>query len=127
MEHDSHEAIIMGVREQLADVFDESHQSVYVYLDDSNKAWKKRFATLVGYASPTEWAKVDQSFPEAFVHPKDRRTLVKAYEEAMNKMVGSTISIKWKKKGGGEVPATTILVPIVYEGHRLALHFITPT
>lgn len=127
MEHDSHEAIMKGVREQLADVFDESQQSVYVYLDDSNKACNKRFASLLGYASPTEWAKVDQSFPEAFVHPKDRRTLVKAYEEAMNKMVGSTISIKWKEKGGGEVPATTILVPIVYEGHRLALHFITPT
>jgi hypothetical protein len=61
------------------------------------------------------------------VYPKDRRTLVKAYEEAMNNMVDSTISIKWKKKGGGEVPTTTILVPIVYEGHRLALHFITPT
>ncbi|HEV2137413.1 MAG TPA: hypothetical protein VGR53_01065 [Nitrososphaerales archaeon] len=127
MEHDSHESIMKGVREQLADVFDESQQSVYVYLDDSNKACNKRFASLLGYASPTEWAKVERNFPEAFVHPKDQRTLVKAYEEAMNKMVGSTISIKWKKKRGGEVPTTTILVPIVYEGHRLALDFITPT
>jgi hypothetical protein len=27
----------------------------------------------------------------------------------------------------GEVPTTTILVPIVYEGHKMALHFIKPT
>ncbi len=127
MEHDSHKTILKGVREQLADVFDESEQSVYVYLDDSNKACNKRFASLLGYASPAEWAKVERSFPEVFVHARDQRTLVKAYENAVNKMVGSTISIKWKKKGGGEVPTTTILVPFVYEGHRMALHFITPT
>jgi carbohydrate-binding DOMON domain-containing protein len=127
MEHDSHEAVMKGVREQLADIFDKSDQSVYVYLDDANKACNKRFASLLGYASPAEWAKVEQNFPEVFVQSKERRTLVKAYQNAMNNLVGSTISIKWKKKGGGEVPTTTILVPIVYEGHRMALHFITPT
>lgn len=127
MDYDSHEAIMKGVREQFADIFDESEQSVYVYLDDANKACNKRFASLLGYASPKEWAKVERSFPEVFVQPKDRRTLVKAYESAMNSLVGSAISIIWKKKRGGEVSTTTILVPIVYEGHRMALHFITPT
>ena len=126
MERHSHEVIMNGVREQLADIFDESEQSVYLYPDDANKACNKRFASLLGYSSPTEWAKVERSFPEVFVQPKDRRTLVKAYESAMNSLVGSTISIKWKKKGGGEVATTTILVPIVYEGHRMALHFIKP-
>ena len=44
----------------------------------------------------------------------------------MNNLVGSTISIRWKKKGGKEVPTTTILVPILLDGHRMALHFIEP-
>ncbi|MDA4126206.1 MAG: hypothetical protein OK452_03235 [Thaumarchaeota archaeon] len=44
MEHDSHEAIMKGVGEQLADIFDEPEQSAHVYLDDANKACNKRFA-----------------------------------------------------------------------------------
>jgi len=123
---DSHEEIIKHAREQLADIFEESDQGVYVYLDDVNKVCNKRFASLLGYASPKEWAAVKEEFTEAFVSPKDRRTLVSAYQDAMNKLTGSTVSVKWKKKGGGEVPTTTILVPIVVGGHRMALHFISP-
>jgi len=111
----------------MADIFEESDQSVYVYLDDVNKACNKRFASLLGYTSPKEWAAVKENFPEAFVSPRDRRTLVSAFQDAMNKLTGSTISIKWKKKAGGEVPTTTILVPIIVDGHRLALHFISPS
>jgi carbohydrate-binding DOMON domain-containing protein len=114
------------VREQLAEVFEESQQSVYLYLDDINKVCNKKFAALLGYESPRNWANVKENFPEAFVSPKDRKILVSTYQKAMNDLVGSTISVAWRKKGGGEVPTTTILVPIVYEGHRMALHFITP-
>lgn len=114
-------------REQLADLFDNSDQSVYIYLDDVNKACNKRFASLLGYASPSEWAKVKENFPEAFVSPKDRRTLVSAYQNAINNLVGSTNLIRWRRKGGKEVSTTTILVPIVIDGHRLALHFISPS
>jgi carbohydrate-binding DOMON domain-containing protein len=114
------------VREQFADVFEKSQQSVYVYLDDMNKICNKRFATLLGYESTASWANVKENFPEVFVSPKDRKTLVSTYQKAMNDLVGSTISVTWRKKGGGEVPTTTILVPIVFEGHRMALHFITP-
>jgi hypothetical protein len=89
---------------------------VYVYLDDMNKACNKRFASLLGYASPSEWAAVEKTFPETFVSPKDQKTLVQAYQDAMNKLVGSTISVTWKKKRTGEVPTTTIMVPIVFGG-----------
>ena len=127
MAEHSHEDIVARARDQLADVFDESEQSVYLYLDDVNKVCNKRFASLLGYASPKEWAAVKQNFPEVFVSPKDRDKLVSTYQKAMNNLVGSTISLKWMKKGGGEVPTTTILVPIVLEGHRMALHFISPS
>lgn len=111
----------------MADILDESEQSVYIYLDDANKVCNKRFATLLGYDSPRDWAAVKENFPEAFVSPKDRRTLVSTYQKAMTSLVGSTISIRWKKKGGSEVPTTTILVPIIHGGHRMALHFIAPS
>jgi hypothetical protein len=123
----SHEEIIKRARTQLADIFEESGQSVYVYLDDINKACNKRFASLLGYASPSEWAKVKENFPEAFVSPKDQTRLISAYQDAMNSLTGSTVSIRWKQKGGKEVPTTTILVPMVLDGHRMALHFISPS
>jgi carbohydrate-binding DOMON domain-containing protein len=124
---DSHQDLVRRIREQLAVIFEESDQSIYVYLDDANKVCNKRFASLLGYSSPSQWAAVKENFPEAFVTPGDRRTLVSAYQNAVNSLVGSTIPVKWKKKGGGEVATTTILVPIVLDGHRMALHFITPS
>jgi hypothetical protein len=125
--HQAHEEVLSEVRKQLSDIFDESQQSVYVYLDGMNKICNKRFASLLGYDSPKQWAAVRKSFPEAFVSPKDRTTLVSAYDNAMNGLIGSTISIRWKKKEGGEVPTTTILVPFVFGGHRMALHFVSPS
>ena len=111
----------------MADIFEKSDQSVYIYLDDINKACNKRFSSLLGYASPGEWAAVRENFPEAFVASEDRVELVSAYQNAMNSLVGSTIEVKWMKKGGGVVPTTTILVPIIFDGHRMALHFISPS
>jgi len=122
----SRELVIAKVKEQFADVLEGSKQSVYIYLDDVNKACNKRFASLLGYESPEEWAAVEKNFPEAFVVPKDRQVLVSAYQSAMNDLVSSTISVTWRKKKGGEVPSTTILIPVVHDGHRLALHFISP-
>ena len=123
----SHGDIIKQVRHQLGEIFEESQQSIYVYLDDTNKVCNKLFASLLGYSSPSEWAGVKLNFPEAFVSPNDRSTLVSAYDSAVNKLVGSTISIRWKKKEGGEVATTTMLVPLVVEGHRMALHFVSPS
>jgi hypothetical protein len=123
---DIHKQVISKVKERFADILNGSKQSVYIFLDDLNKVCNKRFATLLGYESPDDWAAVEKNFPEAFVVPKDRQVLVSAYQSAMNDLVGSTISITWRKKKGGEVPSTTILVPIGYGGHKMALHFISP-
>ena len=119
--------VIAKVRKQLADIFDESEQSVYVYLDDANKVCNERFASLLGYDSPKGWAAIKENFPEAFVSPKYRKVLVSAYQNAMTSLVGSTLSINWKKENGGEVQTTTIFAPIIFDGHRMALHFISPS
>jgi hypothetical protein len=127
MARDAHQDVVSKVREQLAEVFENSQQSLYIYLDEQNKLCNKRFAALLGYDSPRQWAAVKEDFAQAFVSPKDRRTLVSAYQKAMNELSGSAVSINWRKKGGGEVPTTTILLPITFDGHRMALHFISPS
>ena len=53
-----------------------------------------------------------------------RSALIRTYQNAMEKHVGSQIAVTWAKKGGGEVRTSVILVPIVFGSELLALHFI---
>ena len=124
--HAGHGDVLAEAQKQLAEILKNSKQSIYIYMDDINKACNERFSTLLGYESPEQWAAVKENFPEIFVAAKDRRTLISAYQSAMTNLVASTISVNWRKKNGGEVPTSTMLVPMIVERHKMALHFITP-
>ncbi|NWG09412.1 MAG: hypothetical protein HXX80_03730 [Nitrososphaerales archaeon] len=117
--------MVNGLYRQLRQIFISSEQAIYLYLDDAHKVCNKKFASLLGYGSPSEWTKIEKSFPETLVDRKSRQTLVSAYQDAMEKMVGSTVDVTWKKKSGGTVDTTVILVPISYQGHLFALHFVS--
>ncbi len=121
--HHHHGGLIGGLSGQLAEVFTDSSQGIYIYLDDVHKACNRKFAGMLGYATPEKWAAVEDSFPK-FVAEKSRRTLILAYRTAMEKKDGSVIEVTWNKKGGGTVRTQVILVPIAYEGHLVALHFV---
>ena len=117
--------IIHGVADQLRQILSSSEQAVYIYLDDIHKICNNRFAALLGYGSPDEWARVANNFPEAFVEPESREDLVVHYQKAMDKFIGSEFMVNWKKKPGGNVKTNVIMVPFVYSGKKLALHFVT--
>ena len=122
--HNNHEELVNGFFEELKGIFENSEQGIYLYLDDMHKVCNKKFASLLGYKSPADWAKMDQPFPEIFVDKKSQNALVGAYQKAMEKMAASTIKVKWKKKSGKGVSTTVILVPIAYKNHLFALHFV---
>jgi len=124
-EHQPHEELIRGISEQMKSILESSEQGVYIYLDDTHKVCNKKLASLLGYRSPDEWARVEGSFPEVLVDERSRETLVTAYRKAMEKMVASTIELTWKKRSGGTVDTTVVLVPIAYGGRLLALHFVS--
>ena len=123
-EHQHHEELIKGLYEQLKPVFDNSQQAIYVYLDDIHKICNNKFATLLGYSSSEEWAKVTESFPDAVVDQQSQEVLVSTYQKAMEQIIGSEIDVTWKTKSGDRVNTNLILVPIAYNGHLFALHFI---
>lgn len=106
----------------LADV---SPQAMYIFLDDRNKWCNERFAKLLGYATPAEWAAVSDSFTRAFVDPKSQATLVSTYQTAMEQGAARQIPVTWRGKGGKPAKTQVILVPIERAGHRMALHFVT--
>lgn len=125
MSHDhSHQDLLQGLLTQLRPILESSKQGMYVYLDDEQKACNEKFAELLGYGSAEEWAGMEGSFPPLFVDAGSQHELIDAYQQAMQDKAASTITVRWKKKSGGTVDTTVILVPIAYEGHLFALHFV---
>jgi hypothetical protein len=123
-EEQHHEELVKGISKQMEGILDSSQQAIYIYLDDIHKVCNGKFASLIGYGSPDEWAKVEDAF-ETFVDKSSQETLVKAYRLAMEKFIPSTIKVTWKKKSGGSVATSVVMVPIAYDGQFFALHFIS--
>ena len=117
-------AALRSFEAENAALYEGSADAVYVYLDDQNKSCNARFAKLLGYGSPAEWAAVDAPFADAFVEPASRPVLVGAYHAAIQHGVGATIRVGWKRKDGAVVPTDVILVPVEHRGERMALHFV---
>ena len=125
-EHQHHGDVIRELGRELDEVLAESEQGVYIYLDDTHKLCNDRFAQLLGYASPTEWAAVRLPFPMVFVAPQSHEALIGAYQDAMERKVGATIDVTWLTQPGETVESNVILVPISMRGHLVALHFVEP-
>jgi hypothetical protein len=119
-----HEQLIAGISSQMKTILDSSQQAIYVYLDDIHKACNGKFASLLGYRSPEEWANVQDSF-ETFVDKNSQETLVNAYTQTIEKLIPSNIKVTWKKKTGGTVATSVVMVPIEYDNHLFAMHYIS--
>ena len=123
-EHTHHDQLMESIAKEYQDIFENSEQGMYIYLDDVHKVCNEKFAALLGYEFADEWSKIAESFPDVFVAPESRETLVDAFMDAMEKNTASTNEIVWKKKDGSTEKTTVILVPISHEGHLFALHFV---
>ena len=121
----NHDELIRGIQKQLKPIFSGSGQGVYIYLDDLNKVCNEKFASMLGYKSAQEWGNVEENFPSAFVATSSQKKLVSIYQDAIENFNGAKVLVEWKKKSGGTVKADVILVPITYEGHKMALHFVS--
>jgi len=121
-----HEELVSGIHEQLKEIFEKSTQGIYIYLDDTHKACNERFAALLGYKSADEWARAAVSFEQLFAERNSQDRLVSAYQNATENFAASTVEVSWKKKSGGIIDTTVILVPIAYKEHIFALHFVWP-
>jgi len=122
--HSHHEELVAGLYGQMRTIFESSEQPMYLYLDDTHKTCNQKLASLLGYRTPQEWTRVEE-FSD-LVAEKSVKNLVTAYQDAMTKMTGSTIEVSWRTKSGGAVDTNVILVPVSYNGHLFALHFISP-
>lgn len=115
---------LQALAAHLRPVLEGSPQGIYVFLDETHKVCNQRFAEMLGYDSPNDWDR-PTSFTEQYVDPASQHTLVTTYQEGMQHQVGATIDVDWKRRDGGTVSTSVILVPISYAGELMALHFVT--
>jgi hypothetical protein len=119
-----HEELVKGIADQLKPILEKSKQGIYIYLDDTHKTCNRRFADLLGYDSPKVWA--DTEAPLADVVEEDQDAVVSAYENATEKMNASILEVRVKNiKTGKPIKTRMIMVPITYQGHLFALHFLS--
>ena len=112
---------------QFEALFNSSKQGMYLYLDDEHCGCNAALAKMTGYKSADEWAKVGRGDFMKYVDPKSQKLLVDTYQKAMKEGVGAQIPVTWVRKDGKTAASSTILVPYPFEGHRFALHFISPS
>ena len=123
-EQQHHEQLIKGVTELLKPILDNSEQAVYIYLDDTHKACNRKLATMLGYKSAKEWADTDA--PLADVVEEDQPAVIEAYGKASEKLAASSLDVRVKNVTTGKVVKTRlVMVPISFQGHIFALHFLS--
>jgi len=123
-EQDHHAELITGIAEQMQQVLEGSAQGVYLYLDDSHKICNKKFAAMLGYKSPQEWA--DTEAPLSDIMEADQDTVIKAYMDASEKMLAAAVEVRAKNiKTEKVIKLRMIIAPIGYAGHVFTAHFFT--
>jgi hypothetical protein len=123
-EQQHHVDLIEGIAQQMKQVLDKSGQAIYLYLDDTHKVCNKKFADMLGYKSPKEWAGTEA--PLSDVVAEDQKEVIKVYMAASEKMNSGWAEVKFKNiKTGKIVAANMLVVPIGYAGHIITAHFFT--
>jgi len=126
-QHDDHADLIHNFYIEQKEIFDHSNQGIYAFLDDDNRVCNDTFAKMLGYKSAKEWSSIDvnESFPDTFIEERSQHALVEAFHNTMENCISSTLDVTWKTKSGGSVDTTVVLIPIMFQGHLLALHFVS--
>ena len=120
----SHDSLLDRLLEHLGPVFDNSVDGVYVFVDDATAACNQKCAKLWGYATPAEWAKASP-FMDKLVADSDQEAVAEQYQSHIPNLAGPVrFRFKGKKKDGSPVTIETDMIPLSFEGHAVAYHFV---
>jgi hypothetical protein len=121
-----HGELVKGMAAQFKKILDKSPQAIYLYMDDNHKTCNKNFATMLGYKSVKAWEKIDA--PLADVVEAHQQKVIDAYMKASGSLQAGSVKVTMKNVTTGELVKTSmIMVPVVYDGHVMTMHFIDRT
>jgi hypothetical protein len=120
----THGTLLTRLLEQLKPVFDSSVDGVYIFVDDATAACNEKCAKLWGYPTPAEWAK-QAPFLDRLVADSDQHTVSQHYQSHIPNLAGPVrFRFKGKKRDGAPVNIETDMIPLSFEGHAIAYHFV---
>lgn len=119
----AHEQVLSGLLEQFLPVFAHSPDGVYLYLDDTHKVCNKRLADMFGM-TVEEWRKVPD-FLDRFVAPSDRELVATNFRQHVTGLSRpATFRFHALRKNGETFLAETEMIPVSWNGHAVAYHFV---
>lgn len=105
-------------------VLDECPEGVYLWVDDENMVCNENLAKMFGYATPEDWANVED-FLGTFVDKADQERFGAHYSKHIGELAGPVrFRFKARRKDGKTFDAETDMVPITFAGHAVAYHFV---
>ena len=123
-EQKRHVELVEELSKQLEPVLRNSDQPVCIYLDDRHKRCNNRFAIMLGYPNADIWNDLDVSFLETFVDKDSQSLVMTNYRKTVEKLVGSVVEAKWRRKDGRAIRSKVIHVPITFKGYYFAILFV---
>ncbi len=121
-----HAGMIRELGNQFRPILDRSPDGVYVWLDEEHKLCNERLARMFGYTIE-EWSAA-VPFLETFVAEEDRGLFSWYYQNRVAPLAfPATFPFRGQRKDGATFSAETDMIPIAYQGHAMAYHFVRQT
>ncbi|HEY6957661.1 MAG TPA: hypothetical protein VI814_02435 [Candidatus Limnocylindria bacterium] len=120
-----HEEWLAAIAAQLAPIFENSKDGIYVYLDDRHKICNERLAHMWGYKDAAEWAAAPD-FLETFVatHADRVRVSTTYHQNVHRELSAYALRYTIRRKDGHKRVVETITVPYAYDGQLFAYTFV---
>ena len=119
----SHEETIQELARQFGPVLENSPDGVYIWLDDDNKICNERLASMFGY-TVNEW-RTTGPFLDSFVDEEDQHVYGSNYQRCVAPLAfPATFRFRGRRKDGSTFSAETDMIPISWNGHAVAYHFV---
>jgi PAS domain S-box-containing protein len=123
-QHDEpHEQVLREMAEQFGPLFERSPVGVYLYVDDHHKICNERMARMHGMTIE-EWQNTP-TFLNDFIVPEDRQMYASNYREHVAALkYPVTFRFRGLRKDGSAFAAETDMIPLYWNGHPVAYHFV---
>ena len=119
----THEDIMLRLAEQFRPILENSPDGVYLWLDEGHQICNERLARMFG-CSVEEWCRT-QPFLDSFVAEEDRYMFAWNFQNRVAALAfPATFRFRGVRKDGSTFEAETDMIPICWDGHAIAYHFV---
>ncbi|MHC1784580.1 MAG: PAS domain-containing protein [Anaerolineaceae bacterium] len=118
-----HELMLREMADQFGPLFERSPLGVYLYVDDIHKICNQHMARMHGM-TVEEWRSAP-TFLDDFIVEEDREMYARHYQHNVAGLSHPvTFEFRGLRKDGSSFKAETDMIPLCWQGHPVAYHFV---